>query len=249
MTTEPELTLDPASGMGALSLDEAVVEAPGAGSESRSDHAHVTANRAQGHRGTAAAKGELHNESVPHYSQRVLDAGFLFALGLSLVTFLGTLTYLFYNMVITNRSIASATDRFWSGQGTDASAAWTVNSMTLLAQIGLRGSGLLVGLALGFLGFALFLVGVKGEMDMNASSQPIRVKVSRMSPGVFVIVCATVVIGLSITHSLTTSTSIQPVAANSPATAGPDPANIPGPVSGAVPAPVLPATTKGGKSK
>jgi hypothetical protein len=40
-----------------------------------------------------------------------------------------------------------------------------------MADVGLNSCGVFAGLSLGFLGFALFLLGIKGEMDVRASSE------------------------------------------------------------------------------
>ena len=45
------------------------------------------------------------------------------------------------------------------------------------------------------------ILGIKGEMDLDAGSESYKVKIARLSPGVFVILCATVLIGVCATSS------------------------------------------------
>jgi hypothetical protein len=72
-----------------------------------------------------------------------------------------------------------------------------------ISRILLLSCGVLVGLAFGFLGFGLFLVGVKGDVDADLeASDRYRLKLARLSPGLFVILCSTILIGVCATRSL-----------------------------------------------
>lgn len=71
----------------------------------------------------------------------------------------------------------------------------------LLARAGLwkfilQSCGIIAGVAFGFLGFALFLLGAKGDMDAAFDDSQHKVQLSRMAPGSFVILIAAVLIGL-----------------------------------------------------
>jgi hypothetical protein len=70
----------------------------------------------------------------------------------------------------------------------------------LVAQIALLSCGIFVGMAFGFLGFALFLLGIRAEMDVDARSEVYQMKLARLSPGVFVLLCAAVMITFCATH-------------------------------------------------
>src|SRR6185437_8019483 len=52
------------------------------------------------------------------------------------------------------------------------------------------------GVAFGFLGFALFLLGVKGDMDAEYRNRQHKIQLSRMAPGTFVILMASALIGV-----------------------------------------------------
>jgi hypothetical protein len=71
----------------------------------------------------------------------------------------------------------------------------------LLARAGLwkfilQSCGIICGAAFGFLGFALFLIGVKGDMDASYDDSQHKVQLSRMAPGTFVILMASILVAL-----------------------------------------------------
>ena len=70
----------------------------------------------------------------------------------------------------------------------------------LLARAGLwkfilQSCGIISGVAFGFLGFGLFLLGAKGDMDASFADSQHKVQLTRMAPGSFVILIAAVLIG------------------------------------------------------
>lgn len=75
-----------------------------------------------------------------------------------------------------------------------------INARLVMARVGLLSCGVLVGLSFGFLGFGLFLLGVRKEMDVAAQYENYQLKLARVSPGVLVIICATILIGVCVTH-------------------------------------------------
>lgn len=77
-----------------------------------------------------------------------------------------------------------------------------------IARILLLSCGILVGLAFGFLGFSLFLIGVKGNVDatLNANER-YKLQLARLSPGLFVILCAAILTGACATRTLPVSLS------------------------------------------
>jgi hypothetical protein len=60
----------------------------------------------------------------------------------------------------------------------------------------LQSCGVIAGVAFGFLGFALFLLGAKGDMDAAFDDSQHKVQLSRMAPGSFVILLAVLLIGI-----------------------------------------------------
>jgi hypothetical protein len=89
-------------------------------------------------------------------------------------------------------------------------ASMNTNAMQsmLLARTGLwkfilQSCGIIAGVAFGFLGFALFLLGAKGDMDAAFEDSQHKVQLSRMAPGSFVLFIAAILIGLCSTKSVT----------------------------------------------
>ena len=75
-------------------------------------------------------------------------------------------------------------------------------SIAYQSRIELLSTGVYVGLALAFLGFALIVIGVRGDISGSADRGEMKVSLSHLSPGVFVIVCSTVLIAICTTRSL-----------------------------------------------
>lgn len=75
-----------------------------------------------------------------------------------------------------------------------------ISAQLVIAKVALLSCSILVGMAFGFLGFSLFLIGIRAEMNVEASKEGSQVKLARLSPGVFVILCAAVMISVSATH-------------------------------------------------
>lgn len=71
-----------------------------------------------------------------------------------------------------------------------------INLIGLSMDMRLRflSTAIFVGMSFGFLGFALFLIQAKGDVDLDAETKDYKIKIARLSPGLFVILCATVII-------------------------------------------------------
>jgi hypothetical protein len=134
-----------------------------------------------------------------YFSSRVLDIGFLFALVLAGFCFAFAALYLYKYLNITSGAIdsiiAKTVDRAPVAQ-------LAISGRLAVAKYSLSSCGIVCGLAFGFLGFALFLLGVRGEMNVKAEDSRRSLQLSRVAPGTFVIVCAAVLIGISVTHSI-----------------------------------------------
>ncbi|MHC4544935.1 MAG: hypothetical protein ACYTDW_10760 [Planctomycetota bacterium] len=70
----------------------------------------------------------------------------------------------------------------------------TLLALTAQMRLLLLSTGIFVAMSFGFLGFALFLIQAKGDIDVEGSTQDYKLKIARLSPGLFVILCATVII-------------------------------------------------------
>jgi len=82
--------------------------------------------------------------------------------------------------------------------------------------LGLLSCGVLAGVAFGFLGFALFLLGIKETMDVSFEADSYKANAARMSPGVFLIVVAAVLIGVCATRETPFNYSIEQTKSTAP---------------------------------
>jgi hypothetical protein len=74
-------------------------------------------------------------------------------------------------------------------------------------KVALLSCGVFVGMAFGFLGFALFLLGVRDDMDLEAKGtdrqgKEFSLRLIRLAPGTLVLLCAAVLIGVCCTHRI-----------------------------------------------
>jgi len=75
----------------------------------------------------------------------------------------------------------------------------------MLVKMTLLSCGVFVGLAMIGLGFSLFLIGVRGELDLVARKEGFLIKISRLAPGLFVLLCAAVLIAICVTYQFSIS--------------------------------------------
>jgi hypothetical protein len=75
-----------------------------------------------------------------------------------------------------------------------------LNARLVMARIALLSCGLLAGLSFGFLGFSLFLIGIDGSSDINTEVPNYKVTLSRVSPGILLLLAAVVLVGVCATR-------------------------------------------------
>jgi hypothetical protein len=109
--------------------------------------------------------------------------------------------YLFHFLADTNSAVEGLVAEAKTRQISEAVMELAINSRLAIARLALLSCGVFVGMSFGFLGFALFLIGIKGEMDVQGKTEQVSVKIARMSPGVFVLFVASILIGICVTHS------------------------------------------------
>jgi hypothetical protein len=147
---------------------------------------------AHGERADASGKRSDASAPLPPITGKLFSLGFKAALLFALVSLLAAIVYMFVYLNAVYRLVAPDTAPQILALGV------SMFKMVLLS------CGVFVGLAFGFLGFCLFLIGIRDEMSVEGSHEQAVVKFARISPGVFVIVCATVLIGLCCTHNIET---------------------------------------------
>jgi hypothetical protein len=134
------------------------------------------------------------------FPQWILNIGFMAALVLAGASLLVGAFYLFFFLWKTSSSVEALLHQTQTVRISSGDLKIAISAQLVIAKVALLSCSILVGMAFGFLGFSLFLVGVRAELDAEASTEGTRVKLARMSPGVFVILCAAVMISVSATH-------------------------------------------------
>lgn len=144
-------------------------------------------------------------------SSKLLSVGFVFALVLSLLCLGLSVFYLFQYLNSANTGITQVLDKVATQQIKLETGQLEVliNGRLVMARLGLLSCGVLAGVAFGFLGFALFLLGIKETMDVSFDSVSYKANVARMSPGVFLIVIAAVLIGVCVSRETPFNYSIE----------------------------------------
>jgi hypothetical protein len=61
-------------------------------------------------------------------------------------------------------------------------------------RMALISTAFFIAMSFGFLGFALFLIDAKGELEGEGSVLDYKIKIAKVSPGIFAMLCATVII-------------------------------------------------------
>lgn len=82
-------------------------------------------------------------------------------------------------------------------------------ALTAERRLQFLSTAIFVGMCFGFLGFALFLIQAEGDTDAEVSVGDYKLKFARLSPGLFVIVCATVIIVVAVTFRIKFSTETE----------------------------------------
>lgn len=144
----------------------------------------------------------------------LLTIGFLAGLLFAGICLVSGILYLFQFSDATNTAIDSLLKTYEKPQMNPDILAHGINARMIMARFSLLSCGVYVGMSFGFLGFSLFLLGIKGEMDVQARSETYQVKLARISPGIFLMLCAAILVGVcvtwigsTITYETTTTTS------------------------------------------
>lgn len=135
-----------------------------------------------------------------HSSDALIRRGFFAAVVFSMLGFCTVAVYLFYfafqmNAAFGARSVG-ALHSLGSGEELQVLfvhvAAW---------HFGLQSCGVMAGVVLGFLGLALFLLGIQGDIEGTARVSGYSFQFSHMAPGTLVILAATILIGICATRT------------------------------------------------
>jgi hypothetical protein len=137
------------------------------------------------------------------FPQKLLNLGFCVALILAGACLVLSALYLNNFLNSTNQGVQALISN--APTLSPESFYTAINARLYMARIALLSCGVFIGMSFGFLGFALFLMGIKGEMDVAGRYEKYSAKLARLSPGVFVILCATILIGICISYDISFS--------------------------------------------
>jgi len=109
------------------------------------------------------------------------------------------------------------------GEYVDAKSHPNLNSV-LLARTAqnktlLQSCGIVAGIAFGFLGFSLFLLGIEGTSDVAGKMEDYTVTLNKVAPGSLILIAAIVLIAVSATHRIELDFSPDSTSVGSPASA------------------------------
>lgn len=146
-----------------------------------------------------SAQSSLADTFSDKFSPWILNLGFLFALIIAAICFVFSARYLDTYLSITSNSVDTIIQET---AGQPVAMQLALAARLAVAKYSLSSCGVVAGLAFGFLGLALFLLGIKGNMDAGGTYDKSSIQLGRVAPGTFVLICATILIGVSITHRI-----------------------------------------------
>jgi hypothetical protein len=157
-----------------------------------------------------AGHSGAHSQAAPasSFSKGVLNAGFV--VGLVLAT--ACLAIGAWYLIAYKDYASGVSSMFRFDQISGDPAAQQAQAQARSAQLGvymymgrmlLQSCGLAVGMAFGFLGFSLFLIGVQGSIDARAQAGGgVALDVARIAPGAFIMLCSTILVGICATQPI-----------------------------------------------
>jgi hypothetical protein len=154
--------------------------------------------------------GEREEQAIQagsQFPQVVLNIGFVGAVALAGVLFLGTVLYLGILLSSASTNIGTLAQEVNSGKIPAESVSTVIAAQMMVVKMTLLSCGVFVGAAIGFLGFSLLLLGIKGAMSLEVSRAGWQAKLVNLAPGAFVILCAAILVGICATGDLSLATN------------------------------------------
>jgi hypothetical protein len=149
--------------------------------------------------------GNPPTNGAQNFSQRVIDVGFFIALFLAGTGFAVAAFYLNAYLKGTQDILKSVAD---NPHLTDVGLSLLIQAKIVASKDSLLSCGVLTGISTTLIGFCLFLIGAKGNINATGQTGQNTLTLSGLAPGVFVIFCATCLIGVSVTHNVSLDLSI-----------------------------------------
>ena len=121
--------------------------------------------------------------------QRLTNIAFVVALTISVLLLVGGAVYLSVFLAITTSTLNTVFSKAAETPNTGV-----LSSAYALTSIAFNSCGMFVGIAFAFLGLAMSLLGVRGEMDASGQTEAFSFKILRASPGALAMICSVVVL-------------------------------------------------------
>lgn len=161
--------------------------------------------------------GEREEQAVQAGSQfpeTVLNVGFITAIVLAGILLLGTIVYLALFLASASTSITTLVQDVNTGAIPADSVPLVITAQMMVVKMTLLSCGVFVGAAVGFLGFSLLLLGLKGASSTDGSKVGLQSKLMTLAPGAFVLLCAVILVGVCATGDLALNTDLSAIEAS-----------------------------------
>jgi hypothetical protein len=134
-------------------------------------------------------------------SDHLIRFGFFAGLGLATLCLVFTVVYIWFY----SRNTTTSFDAFYS-ENLNAKSIDNLTGM-LIARTAqnktlLQSCGVVSGIAFGFLGFSLFLLGIRGDTDASGSIQNYSFNLKRLAPGSLIMLASIGLVGISAVHRI-----------------------------------------------
>jgi hypothetical protein len=153
--------------------------------------------------------GEREEQAVrtgAQFPQTVLSVGFITAIVLAGLLFLGTIVYLALFLSTASTSITSLVQDLNTDRLPADSVPMVITAQMMVVKMTLLSCGIFVGAAVGFLGFSLLLLGIRSTMATDGSRAGLQAKLINLAPGALVLLCAAILVGVCATGDLSLNT-------------------------------------------
>lgn len=160
--------------------------------------------------------GEREEQAVQkgaQFPQSVLSVGFITAIVLAGLLFLGTIVYLAFFLSTASTSITMLIQDVNTDRIPADSVPVVITAQMMVVKMTLLSCGIFVGAAVGFLGFSLLLLGIKGTMSTDGSKAGLQAKLVNLAPGALVLLCAAILVGVCATGDLSLATDFPAIQA------------------------------------
>jgi hypothetical protein len=135
------------------------------------------------------------------HGDAMIRYGFYAGLGLATMCLIFTIVYISLYSHSLESSFEGHMGAFLWEDNTNTLAC-VVIARTALNKTLLQSCGVVGGIAFGFVGFSLFLLGVKGSVDAAGGFSGTTFSFKRLAPGTLIILAAMVLIGISENHAI-----------------------------------------------